>query len=56
MPPTVRPIPKPVSPKHVLSSGSTPDSTNSGIANIISRTPASAADGHINNDFEVICF
>ena len=56
VPPTVRPKPKPVSPKHVLSSGSTPDSTNSGIANIISRTPASAADGHINNDFEVICF
>ena len=56
VPPAVPPKPKPVSPKQVLSSGSTPDSTNISTANIISPTSARAADGHINNDFEVICF
>ena len=54
VPPAVPPKPKPVSPKQVLSSGPTPDSTNSGTANIISPTPASAADGNINNDVKVI--
>lgn len=57
VPPAVPPKPAAVSRRQVFdeSSGSSPpDSINRGTANIISPTPVSTADGHINNAFQVI--